>query len=302
MSPQQHIQQKQQRHHKNQSQKKLKETHKNTEQSQIISSTSWDDDDTRRRDQWESLRSILDHLHLFHLVMSCCALISLLCMAVTLNFCTDTWSLYVCWLVLENIFSCAYQRDSLVALYAKLLPGLSSNERNTFKTTIVLPSPLNCLHIYSCLIYADKKSMQISAATSIKWCIDTLLPHPDTHTTQTAVWFFYCRCHPLVSLLVTPGRGDSQWKAEADRWRITVDHYSWAQHSPVVRVRGHLRCDLEKTPLPMSLISTYRGEAEIYLQVWLTRSLRWWGGSSDVSAVRGKYQQDGTHISHLLIT
>lgn len=60
------------------------------------------------------------------------------------------------------------------------------------ETTIVLPSPLSCLHIYSCLIYADRKkqNMQIRAGTSIKQCIDILLPNPDTctHTTQLSVF------------------------------------------------------------------------------------------------------------------
>lgn len=97
------------------------------------------------------------------------------------------------------------------------------------ETTIVLPSPLSCLHIYSCLIYADRKkqNMQIRAGTSIKQCIDILLPHPDTHNTRQHNCLFLL---PLSSTCLPPHHLRTRGQS-ADGRRITVDHYSWAQQS-----------------------------------------------------------------------
>lgn len=75
------------------------------------------------------------------------------------------------------------------------------NERKAFKTTTVLPSPLSCLHIHSCLIYAvRKKNMQISAGTLIKQHIDILF-HTHVHNTNNSLFLL-----PLSSFNLSPCR------------------------------------------------------------------------------------------------
>lgn len=90
--------------------------------------------------------------------------------------------------------------------------------------------------------------MQIRAGTSIKQCIDILLPH--THTpkgTHAHTQCFSYLCHPPVW-----GDGPHHTRAVGKSQRLTAKEYrsiTGAELSAVVGVRGHLQNHLEKCPL-----------------------------------------------------